>query len=211
MAKNLKKIAICGKQNTGKNTLATVLTEVLCANKYEYEIKAFADPIKEMICLMFPKANPKYLWGSSNLRNNIIPNAYDKNGKPLTYRQALIDIGTLGRQYNKDVWVNAFDDRVKKIIGWRQMDNYEEPLKIVDIKLLICSDVRFINEYVYLKDKGFFIIKVVRDTIIHSKDATETEQDGINDNQFDYILQNNGTIEAFKEQAVMVAGRATKH
>lgn len=192
--KNLKKIAICGKQNTGKNSTADLLAKTITkltwldmngkSNYEATEIMAFADPIKNMILEMFPQADKHCLFGPSELRNKIIPNATNKNGEPLTYRQAAIDIGTLGRQYNKNVWVNAFDGRIKKL-AYR--------------KLIICNDLRFINEFDYLKNNGFFIIKLVRNTVSKSTDPTETEQDGISINSFDYILDNSGNLDDLKK------------
>ena|SRR5579885_1241428 len=182
----MKKIAICGKQNTGKNTLANILGDLMASkSKKDMEIIAFADPIKEMIMKMFPTADYKCLWGPSVLRNNIIQNAVDKNGNPLTYRQALIDIGTLGRQYNPDTWIFTFNERIKDL----------------QKELLICPDVRFVNEYEYLKKNNFLIVKIVRNAIFTSTDATETAQDQIKDEQFDLILENNGSIDDLKNQA----------
>jgi len=186
----MKKIAICGKQNTGKNTLANLLGNLIAyKSKRDTEIIAFADPIKEMIMKMFPLAESKCLWGPSGWRSNIIPNATDKKGNPLTYRQALIDIGSLGRQYNPDTWIYTFDARTQNL----------------QKELLVCPDVRFVNEYEYLKKNDFLVVKIVRDTISKSTDATETAQDQIKDEQFDYILNNNSTINDFEKQAAIIA------
>lgn len=188
--KSVIKVAICGKANSGKNTTSTIIAKELASindNIWYWEIMAFATPIKNMILEMFPQADRGCLFGSSELRNQIIPNAVDKEGRSLTYRQACIDIGTLGRQYNKNIWVNAFDEKVK------QMNIHD---------LIICNDLRFINEYNYLKSKRFFIIKLIRDTVAKSSDATETEQDGIKLEQFDYILNNNGTQQELQTNIV---------
>lgn len=188
--KSVIKVAICGKANSGKNTTSTIIAKALAKdedNIWYWNIMAFATPIKNMILEMFPQADRGCLFGASELRNKVIPNAVNKNGEPLTYRQACIDIGTLGRQYNKNIWVNAFDEKIK------QMNTHD---------LIICNDLRFINEYVYLKNKQFFIIKLIRDTVAKSLDATETEQDGIRLEQFDYILDNNGTQEDLKANII---------
>lgn len=174
------KIAICGKQNVGKNTVANLLVDKLDYPPYEYDIVAFADPIKEMVCLMFPQADRNYLFGPSHLRSGQIPNALDKDNKPLTYRQVLIDLGGLGRSYDKNIWVKKFDNTIKNTS--------------IETKLIICPDLRHLNEYQYLRDNGFYIIKIVRNLISQSKDSTETEQDGIKPEQFDYILENNSTM-----------------
>src|SRR5208283_2965011 len=113
------KIAISGKANTGKNTLANLLQDETCKRddkvyiakhgivglkNFYAKTMAFADPIKEIVMVMFPNANKECLYGPSKGRAELIPGAF-KNGEPVTYRQALFDIGTeLGRGYNDKIW-----------------------------------------------------------------------------------------------------------
>ena len=191
----LKKIAICGKKNVGKNTLSQLICQEMEHRRrfdseiFLYDILAFADPIKEMILLMFPQAKRECLFGSSELRENIIPDALNQDGKPLTYRQALIDLGTLGRKYNPCIWVQTFEDRVKKIRSGYSTD------------LIICSDLRFMEELEYLKANNFTLIKLLRHSVSKLDNATETVQDGIPNSQFNFIVENNGTIEDLQHKA----------
>lgn len=186
--KELHKIAICGKKRVGKNTLSTILANLISI-KYHSEatakIMAFADPIKEMILQMFPKANKNCLFGSSELREEIIPDAIDQNGNPLTYRQALIDIGTLGRKYNPNMWVNVFHNRIQTM-----NDNYFFP-----IKLIICSDLRFPEEFEFLKKHNFCLVKLRRKDTLLSDNPTETAQDGISLDLFDIVVDNDKSID----------------
>jgi dephospho-CoA kinase len=184
---SLKKIAIAGRANSGKNTIAQLLANRLCNHPKEYATLAFADPIKESLLLMCPWADPECLYGSSQLRNQIIPNMKNKFGEPLTYRQALIDIGTLGRTYKPDIWVDVMHDRIQKL-----------PLierEGIQKKLLMITDLRFINEMTYLREQNFFIIKVMRDTPILINHGTETEQEKIPASNFDYVLDNNSNLD----------------
>jgi hypothetical protein len=181
------KIAICGKANSGKNTVSKMITKEIRERKRSYQSVsyiAFADPIKEMVRLMFPALPKKFLYSSSKYRSEIIPGAF-KDGQPLTIRQALIDLGTgVGRQYKETVWLDAFDEECKN-------HNYTD--------ILIVPDLRFKNEFDHLKNKNFYIIKLYRDnnsTIINH--ASETSQDQIPDSDFDYILPNNGTMQDLK-------------
>ena len=59
-----------------------------------------------MIMQMLPQTPHKILWGDSQLRATKI------EGTDKTYRDLLIDIGRLGRTYNKDIWVNSLLDFV---------------------------------------------------------------------------------------------------
>lgn len=180
---NLIKIALCGKANTGKNTVAKLISNEVCKDKESSFTLAFADPIKRMIMTMFPWADSECLYGSSELRSNVIPNILDKEGKPLTYRQLLIDLGTHGRAYDKNHWINVFDHTINFL---------PEDLSR---RMLICTDIRFRNEFDYLKSKGFYITRIYRNSIVTINHSTETNQDQIKDSEFNFVLDNNGSLE----------------
>jgi hypothetical protein len=181
------KIGIMGNANVGKNTLGKMLVRQLReyhGTKYEsaYYL-AFADPMKEMIRHMYPATPRKFLYGSSRFRNEIVPGAF-KNGVPLTVRQLLIDIGTLGRSYNPNIWI----------------DNFNQRFTSTDEKsIVVVPDMRFRNELDYLRGKGFYLIRLYRDTgqskIEH---ISETGQAAILDEEFDYVLFNNNPIKDLK-------------
>lgn len=180
------KIAICGKANTGKNTLAGLLIdEIKAIGSNSYKCMAFADPIKEIVMTMFPRANRNCLYGPSQLRSESIPGAF-KDGKPLTYRQALIDVGTeVGRKYSDRIWLENFDHRYESVVS----------------DLVIVTDVRFRNEFDHLKEKGFFQIRLYRDTgAPEIQHISETGQASIRDDEFDYVLFNNKSLEDLKEE-----------
>lgn len=187
------KVALCGKANSGKNTVSKIIKKQLEKTISNGEwlntfSLAFADPIKEIIANIFPQANKKCLYGSSKHRSQIIGDSFDKNGQPLTYRQALIDIGSLGRIYNKNIWVNKFDSNLNKQL---KKNNY---------KLIICTDVRFEEEFDYLKANNFNIFKIKRNSITLINDVSETTQDGIPDDKFDAIIDNNKSLNDLKEE-----------
>lgn len=180
------KIAIMGKANTGKNTLGKMLVRQIRSRPFKYypaSYMAFADPMKEMIRHMYPATPRKFLYGSSKLRNEIVPGAF-KDGVPLTVRQLLIDLGTLGRSYNSQIWINNFDQRLA--------NTYQESIVVV-------PDMRFRNEFDYLRDKGFYLIRLYRDTgqpeIQH---ISETGQQAIKDEEFDHVLFNNRPLKDIK-------------
>jgi len=190
------KIAICGKANSGKNTLAKMLVKHLRLkirdNNGPYTASrayiAFADPIKRMIQEMFPEINSKYLFGSSKFRNEIIPGAF-KGGKPLTIRQLLIDLGTeVGRAYKQDVWLDNFDYQFKKA---------------AHCKIVVVTDVRFRNEFDHLKDKGFHLIKLYRGNDTPSiNHISETGQNDIKDDEFDFVIHNDKSLNELKKLVV---------
>lgn len=148
---------------------------------------AFADPIKEMARIMFPRMPKRVFFGPSQLRDEIIPGAF-KDGKPLTVRQLLIDIGTgLGRGYQDSLWLNNFEERFSRL--YRGM--------------VVVTDVRFRNEFEYLRKKGFYQIRLYRDTGVPTLNhISESGQDDIGDSEFDYVLHNNGKLADLRDEVL---------
>ena len=196
------KIAICGKANSGKNTLANLIfsqirqdliRQNLSIDHFNDRVKcmAFADPIKDMIQIMFPSINKEHLYGSSALRSSIIPGAF-KDGEALTVRQALIDIGTgLGRNYNSNIWIDNFLHRMK---------SYKESNYLA----VVVSDVRFINEFDNLKNLGFYQIRLLRDSHLRINHISETNQDSIPDYKFNYVVHNNGSLQDLESETIKI-------
>lgn len=199
------KVAICGKANTGKNTLSNILynetyewwnAQQLAASRgmigmqtYSGKFMAFADPIKEIILNMFPQAKKDCLYGPSDLRSENIPDAF-REGQPLTYRQALIDLGSLARGYDDLVWVKNFQSRYDKVLSQKR------PPYIV-----VVTDVRFRNEFDHLKAQGFYQIRLYRETGMPPiEHASETNQSTIDDEEFDCVLFNNRTLDYLKDE-----------
>ena len=183
-----------GKRNTGKNTLARMIVKQLRLYEHNYlsaKYIAFADPIKEMIRQMFPTLPRKYLYGSSKYRDEIIPGAF-KDGQPLTIRQLLIDLGTkMGRNYKPTIWLDNFDYRFGKLM------NHD---------IVVLGDERFRNEFQHLRNKGFYQIRLYRNTGAPlnptDQDISETDQDAISDDEFDCVLYNDLSLAELRQQVI---------
>jgi deoxynucleotide monophosphate kinase-like protein len=184
------KIAITGKAASGKNTVAKLICKSIHHTQSPVHL-AFADPIKEMAQTLFPHLPPKYLYGSSKYRSEVISSAF-KDGKPLTVRQLLIDLGTAGRQYNHNIWIDILRHRL-------EVAQKKNP------SIIIVNDVRFKNEFDFLKKLGFYQIRLYRDEHTKIDHASETDQDTIQDSQFDCILDNNGTLFDLKNNVQRIA------
>lgn len=181
------KIGISGKANSGKNTAAELIRNMLYkeCNAYDTKTMAFADPVKEIVKIMFPHVKRNHLYGSSKFRKTIIKGAKDKSGNPLTIRQALIEVGTvMGRGMNDSIWLDVFDERLKK---------HE-----VHCDGIVVTDVRFPNEFFHLKEKGFILLRIKRDNQEQIDNISETTQDLIRNSEFDIVLDNNGTLDQLK-------------
>ena len=175
------KIAICGKANSGKDTLGLIISELLLEKNLKTKQIAFADPIKKIIKIIFPETKKAYLYGPSDNRKKVIPNAF-LNGQPLTYRRLLQNLGTdVCRQYNEDIWLNIMGYEIRKAEK--------------KFGAFIVKDSRFRNEFDYLKSQGFSMLKIFRDAQLNISHQSESEQDSIRDEEFSLLINNTGTIE----------------
>jgi hypothetical protein len=146
---------------------------------------------------MFPDLPEKYLTGSSEFRAQVIPGAF-KNGEPLTVRQLLIDLGTgVGRTYKETIWLEAFDHALAKA-------------KHKQKNMVIVTDVRFRNEFEHLKKLGFYQIRLLRDSHTQINHSSETNQDSIRDDEFNYVIHNNSTLADLKKEVAIIAEQLLK-
>lgn len=179
------KFAISGKANSGKNTVANLLGELIINHSLEvfsteFNILGFADPMKKMIMKMYPMTDPNVLWGASELRMTKIPNT------DITYRQLLMDIGKLGRAYNQNVWIDATISMANKCA--------------VKNEIPIIADLRFKNELIALQKEGFFLIRVIRpgnpyQNLNAAQDISEIDLDDVSDSVFDAVIVNDGSMQ----------------
>ena len=95
-------------------------------------------------------------------------------------REFLQWIGTnWARNKNKNVWIDVASRKIKEI---KEGNIY-------------FSDVRFMNEFKMLKNNGFILIKINRYTKISDPHISENDLDKVEDCIWDYIIENNGTIQ----------------
>lgn len=193
---NKLKIAISGKANTGKDTLSKLLIKELGIEENYYKI-AFADPMKKIIMETFPSSNEENLWGPSEKRSEYIENAekniFNSDGnlekKYLTYREALLDLGKLGRYYDQDLWVLATIFEAE-----RQEKN------------IIISDLRFKNELNHVKDKNFITIRLIRTNNDYQvDDISDKDLDDVPDSEFNYTIINDSDFDSFNKKIKYLA------
>ena len=119
------------------------------------------------------------LYDILNYAQNICGFEHTKDRKFLQF------IGTeWGRETNPNIWVEL---ALKKCCN--TSNNF------------YCSDVRFLNEFEALRNNGWTLIKLVRDEDIlrigngNTNHVSETQLDLLPDGKWDYIIDNNGTLE----------------
>ena len=98
-------------------------------------------------------------------------------------RWFLQTIGTeWARNKNPDVWVNLAIKRIREI--------EKENINVYN------SDIRFYNELNILKKEGFICVKINREVDREfSNHISENELDNVEDREWDYVIDNNGSLE----------------
>lgn len=156
-AASVARLAVGGRMQVGKTTVADYLVE-----RYGFRKYALADPIKQI-------ATRSFGWDG----------AKDDRG-----RRLLQEIGTVGRNYDPELWLERFAERIRANHGDR----------------LVVDDLRLALEVEYLGRLGFACIQIVRAPELittlpperaRQEHETEVELEHLG---LDYRLENNGTF-----------------
>ena len=175
-------IGLSGKKRSGKDTVA----EYLCA-QYGFINYGFGDPIKEIARIMF-QFSEEQLYGNQkdmlDVTWGIKPREFfQKFGTE--YGQFILP------DHHPEVFegINSRQFWVKCFWRWYQVKLKENPhLKVV------ISDVRFLHELTFIKEKGGYIIKVNRNGILKDGHLSEMEIDTLDKDDFNATIDNNGTL-----------------
>lgn len=103
-----------------------------------------------------------------------------------TYGEFLQDLGNTSRRVNSNIWINGL------FADYNPVNEGTSPV----YPNWIITDMRYINEFRAVKDRGGITIRVNRNTE-ESSHISKTELDK---ETFDYVIENNGTIEELEEK-----------
>lgn len=142
-------IGVSGKLGSGKDFITTnVILPILEKHKQRYLQLNFADQIKINV---MTKNGIEY--------NDVYLCKTEKS------RRLLQTEGTeVGRTADKDIWVNYLDNWIK-VFNARSINTF------------VVSDVRFRNEFDYIKNSGGIMIKIVAPKRNHSRLLQESNGD----------------------------------
>lgn len=178
-------VAISGKAGSGKDTVAEMICNLLADQNYDdlefqnpvilWKIKKFASKLK-IICAILSGLSEEDMYSQEG-KLKFLP---DWN---MTVRDMQIKVGTEAIRDNlhSNAWVIAL------------MCDYKETEK------WLITDLRFKNEFEYLKSKGAVCIRVERPGVKLIDHISETDLDNTT---FDFRIVNDGSKEDLKEKVI---------
>lgn len=189
----VKIIGLNGQARTGKDTFASILSKKLTERSLVVNTIGFADPIKHIAQTMFPTLTNEVLFGPSEFRDSVIEGAFVE-GKPLTVRRLLIDIGENSKQYNPKIWIN---------LARYKIFNELKP------DIAIITDCRFTDELNFLIEENATLLKIVRKTNLQINHKSELEQLGFNNEIFTQIIDNSKDLDYLNNVADIFISKYT--
>lgn len=101
----------------------------------------------------------------------------------MSLRELLVYVGTyvLQQSLTKNVFINIVEKKIHEVAN---RSSY---------KYVICTDVRFEHEMQFIRDHHGIMVNIVRDGVQQLDNVAEHDLDDVDD--YDYIIENNGTYE----------------
>lgn len=172
----MKLIAFCGAMGSGKSTAIQYLKDTHLHKRIE-NIK-FAGPLYDM---------QEYCYRR-------IQNTYTRPSNFVKDRKLLQWLGTdWGRGLNPNMWTDLWKSEVSYVV-----ENYPKAI-------VVCDDVRFDNEATLVRQLGGVLVKIKSNKNQERIDTTSglknhSSESGIPDNKVDFVLDNEHTLEEFKNK-----------
>jgi len=174
-------IGISGKKQSGKDTLAKFLKL-----NYDAKLYAFADPLKQSICMDIFGLTYKQVYGTDDEKNALTKYKWDnlnldirkkyssdnifKSGF-MTAREIMQIVGTdiFREMFYNDIWVDTTFRKIHKDI------------KLINNKnnIAVITDVRFVGEVERIIEENGYIIRLLRN-VLNDNHSSETKLDNYN-------------------------------
>lgn len=175
-------IAFNGSYGSGKSTAIEILKD--WTQDQQLVLVKFAQPLYDIQTFAYDRIVDTYQK----------PNGFVKDRKLLQW------LGTeWGRGLDENLWVNIWKDTAKGRLAYART-------------IVVCDDCRFDNEAVAVKSMGGVVVKIQRhDSASHAVGGTgianHASESGISNQYVDYIVENNGTLDEFKESLATLYGQ----
>lgn len=204
-------IGLGHRKQVGKDTVGQFIQSLNPA----IERRSFAENLKEVAAILFNI--PLEKWSDANFKESTI----EYSGEITTPRKILQKIGECLRDnINENIWVNALlntyipfpaiDDTNSPIFNEVEEDLQGEfGISMSSIKKIypiwVITDVRYPNEAEAIKNLGGVLIRIDRNTGFTDNHISETALD--NYDGWDYVIDNNGTLENLFNQVKEIYGK----
>ena len=180
-------IGISGKIGSGKDTVGKIIQIF----NPEYQIKKFADKLKERIALTWNIERQKL--EDQDFKNTLVPQLR------ITWRQLMQLEGESMRRIDLNYWCKAlFNDYRRSLRNVKDISTsgMRTSMLQADYPSWLITDVRYPNEVKAIEDRDGIVIRVDRDVKLVDHES-ETALDNYD---FKYRIDNNGTIEQLVEK-----------
>lgn len=170
-------IGISGKSGSGKDTTGQIISNLI-----EYEIKKFADSLKDMVCILI-NCNRDQLENREFKEKKL-----EKFGLDLTPREILQILGdTIRNEIHSDMWINSLYSNYGLCNEW------------------VITDVRYPNEADFIKNKGGIVIRINRPDITKKGKLHEhISETALDHYQFNYVIENDGDLKELEEKIKVI-------
>jgi hypothetical protein len=168
----LKIIALTGPKGSGKDTVGQLIKQMY--PQYNPETVAFADPVKSAIKHIF-NLGDESVYSYDRLKRATLKLKDEDDFYTIEGRRLVREIGMLMRSYDEKQFTRYVLDTINK-----------EP-----DRLWIVTDLRFDNEYLFLKQIGAKVVKIIRPSYNYDGHITERAFD---DHLVDCKLMNDGDL-----------------
>lgn len=206
-----KIIFINGKKRSGKDTTAEMLQQELLKQNKTVKVLAFADKLKDMVCEMFGISRSELDEYKNEYSDILVEDNTNYFGfghinpyVPLTDFRTFLD--TFGNKIAKSLGGDSvWADKVLEIIE----NSNEEYFIISDFRFPVEINVFGTENLLSPTDKPFKLItlQVQREGLPHSDLPSEN---ALNDYVFDYVIENNSSLESLKEKVSKLSGEILK-
>lgn len=179
-----KIIAFSGKARSGKTTAAETIREF--SPEGECLIVSFASPLKSMAMSHFGLTREQLINGKDEVIRL-------SDGRSLTVRQLLIELGRAYRSIDKNFWVSK---------AWQMANKH-----LLSGGTVLIDDMRYRSEAEFLLERGATLVRVERPGVKLIDDPSETELDDWN---FEHRINNSNDINDYRQIVILLKNRIGK-
>lgn len=205
-------ISISGKAGSGKDTVGKIIQHLtsewqddefkdsdMLSLRSDWQIKKYSDKLKDIVCILIGCTREQL--EDQEFKETPLGEEWDN----VTPRYLLQNIGTeIFRQHlHPDIWVNAlYSEYISEgeRLGFTEYDARDIKDGFAKKPNWIITDSRFPNDVKRTREMGGVLIRVNRAECEgrENEHASETALDDFD--EWDYVIENNGTIEELIEQ-----------